>query len=702
MTTILIVDDRAINRDALCALLDDYGYTVLEAEDGALALELARAHKIDLIISDIAMPRMDGLTLAKQLYLDANLKKIPLIFYTATYKAAEAYKMASSSNVKHVITKPCHSEIILGTIQGVLDANPVLFNQKSLPSKQNQELMKKEKFDNINLRLINLIEISLDMSLEQDIEKLIGILCKGSRQLLNAYCAGIILCQSNDPKQYENFRVSQQGDLQSYPFLSENFPELLKKIFLDDQPMLIHSPMIDVEKIGLIDIPLPFSSILSLPLKTNNTFYGKIYFINKFNQTIFNLSDQRLMTTLSYKFAICYENLLLRQTIKKHAQELQEITDRLHLTLEAANLGVWSWAISDKKLILDKYACLLFGLDPKKPPRTIKALFESVIPEDRIRIHKILFGKEAKSNNDPIKFRIVGSDKTMRYFTLRAKTYYDADENPVRILGVYWDITEQVQAEEKFRAYQKQLAETIRSNSLGEMASSLAHEINQPLTAISAYVKGCVRRLENKNEVTPEIMDILIEASNQAERAGAVVHRIKNYVRQGELFYENIDINTIIAQAIHLITQEVQDLNLKILYTPTNDVFELRIDRIQIEQVILNLLRNAIEAMQEVKTPEPQITIQVNTQKESYLTVQIIDNGPGFSAQIADHLFDSYFTTKTQGMGLGLAICRSIIEAHSGQLSASQLATGGSCFQFDLPIKEKHLCSHNALNKEVS
>jgi signal transduction histidine kinase len=444
---------------------------------------------------------------------------------------------------------------------------------------------------------------------------------------------------------------------------------------------------------------LPFSSILSLPLKTNSSFYGKIYFINKFNQTVFSPSDQRFMMTLSYKFAICYENLLLRQEIKTHSQQLEEVTDRLHLTLDAAKLGTWSWAVKNKELILDKYACLLLGLNPEDPPKTIDALFACVVPEDRACINKTLF---ENNNSDLLRFRIIWPDKTIRYFSLRAKTYFDAKGEPVRILGVYWDITEQVQAEEKFRAYQKQIAETIRSNSLGEMASSLAHEINQPLTAISAYIKGCVRRLESKKEVTPEIIEILNEASAQAERAGEVVHRIKNYVRKGELFYETVDINIVIAHVIHLINQEIQNLTVKIIYSPNESLNMVRIDRIQIEQVILNLLRNAIEAMQEANTHNPQITIEVNSEKDSYITVRMLDNGPGYSEQIANHLFEMYFTTKTQGMGLGLAICRSMIEAHSGHLSASRLPTGGSCFEFDLPIKEKCLSPSNTVPAPIA
>ena len=125
---------------------------------------------------------------------------------------------------------------------------------------------------------------------------------------------------------------------------------------------------------------------------------------------------------------------------------------------------------------------------------------------------------------------------------------------------------------------------------------------------------------------------------------------------------------------------------MEIVFVPNKDFARVELDKIQVQQVILNLLRNAKEAMQESNTINPKITINVSSKGNNYIIVRIVDNGPGFSEQIAHRLFDLYFTTKPQGMGLGLAICRSIIEAHSGQLSVSLLPEGGSCFEFELPI----------------
>lgn len=567
MKKILIVDDRAIHREVLSVLLNEHGYAILEAEEGLQALERIRNnHTIDLIITDIAMPKMDGLTLVKELSEDPVLNKIPIIFYSATHKAAEAHQMAKASNVKYVLTKPCDPEIILGTIEGVLDPTSQFFNAPKMKPFENEKKEKRESLENMNMRLTNIIEIGLDMSVENDVEKLIYILCKSGRQFLQASYAGILLKDPKDPFCYKHFFISEENKLEINVINTRDFSTTLQEFFLSEKIICSHSPILDIEKLGLKDVTLPFSSLLSLPLKTNKAMYGKMYFINKKDRKIFTLSDQRFMMTLTVKFSVNYENRI---------------------------------------------------------------------------------------------------------------------------------------TEEKLRIYRQQMAEIMRTNSLGEMASSLAHEINQPLAAIAAYIKGCINRLENKKEVTPEILQVLNETSLQAKRAGEVIHRIKNFVRKGELFFEATDVNTTIEQSIQLIHQETQNSTLKIIYLPNPCLPLVDIDKIQIQQVILNLLRNAVESMKEANVTDPQITINVQLKNKTRITVNIIDNGPGFSEQTADHLFELYFTTKSQGMGLGLAICRSVIEAHLGQITAFVLPQGGSCFQFDLPVKNRSKKATDLLTEKL-
>ncbi len=451
MTTLLIVDDRPISREVLASLLDEYGYTVLEAEDGLQALELVKSKAINLIITDIAMPKMDGLAFVNELQADSFYTQIPIIIYTGMYKPADAYRLANASNIRFVLTKPCDPEIILGTIAGVLDSDSQFLNNKYLNSLETidsvpsltkvKNIEKTNKLQNINMRLTNVIEIGLDMSFENNIEKLIHILCKSSRQFLNANYAGAFLRDSIDTNHYMHYMVDETNSICVNRLGTENFSESIKHFFLSDKTILVHSPIIDMEKLGLNDINLPLSSFLAIPVKTQ-TVYGKVYFINKKNKKIFTPGDQRFMMTLADKFAIKYENLILYQSIEK-------------------------------------------------------------------------------------------------------------------------------------------MAEIVRSSSLDEMASSLAHEINQPLAAIAAFIKGCIKRLNNKNEVTPEILEVLNEISLQAERAGKIVHRVKNFVRKGKLFYETIDINLIIEQSILLIKQESKNNIIKITYVPNTNLPPVEVDKIQ-------------------------------------------------------------------------------------------------------------------------
>lgn len=588
MVKILIVDDRPINREVLSLLLDENNYEVFEAEDGLQALDLARKTPPDLIITDIAMPRFDGVSLAKELNLDPMLSSIPVIFYSATYKAAEAYQIASTSNVKYVLTKPCEPEIILGTIEGALDPLSTFFNnrtslalkpqglEKEFNSVHFEKISKKEKLTDQNLRLTNLIEIGLDMSMEHDIKKLIYIMCKSGRQFLNASYAGIILEKTSFSQKYNNFYMGAHNKFLSSEFETTEFSEYLKEIFIYDKAMCIHSPVIEIEKIGLKEVGLPLASLLTLPLRTARTLYGKIYFINKSNEKIFTLSNQRFMRTLADKFSINYENLLLYKEVERYSQQLEN------------------------------------------------------------------------------------------------------------------EIKQRKQTEEKLHIYRNQMAEVMRLSSLEELASSLAHEVNQPLAAISAYIKGCIKRIEKSKEITPEIIEILNETVFQAERAGEVIHRVKSFVRKGELFFELIDCHPFIKEVIHLFQQELQNCPVEIKYSLMEKLPKLKADKIQLQQVILNLLRNAIEAMLEAKTENPKINIEIKRREPNYLMFLITDNGPGFPLDLENNIFELYFTTKSQGMGMGLAICRSIVEAHLGHISAQVLPEGGSCFQFDLPFENTY------------
>lgn len=386
---------------------------------------------------------------------------------------------------------------------------------------------------------------------------------------------------------------------------------------------------------------------------------------------------------------LIHTNKVLQHEIERRKEiehSLREVTERLYLTLGSAKVGTWRWIFKDNKLIWDKYACSLFGIELEKFDSNFETFLKFLPVEDRIRFQDENSSMIGKKKDQPIEFRIVWPDGSIHHLMSRGRVNYDEQGLPINMLGIYLDITEHIQTKEKLQVYREQMVEVSRTSSLGEMASSLAHEINQPLAAINAYISGCIKRIENNRSDKLEILEALKQASQQAERAGEVVHRIKSFVRKGELFYENVMLDDLIGEAIQVMQHEIEKFSVEIIYHACKIPLLVNVDKIQIQQVLLNLIRNAMEAMHMANTASPKINIKAIIGEAGLVKIQVVDNGPGFSEVVGSHLFEPYFTTRPQGMGLGLAICRSIIEAHGGQLTALSLASGGSCFEFNLSI----------------
>jgi C4-dicarboxylate-specific signal transduction histidine kinase len=239
--------------------------------------------------------------------------------------------------------------------------------------------------------------------------------------------------------------------------------------------------------------------------------------------------------------------------------------------------------------------------------------------------------------------------------------------------------------EEKAREHRSQLAHVSRLGTMGELASGLAHELNQPLTAIANFTRGCIRRLQKDDPDLPAILSAMDYSVREAERAAQIIKRLRNFVAKGEVSRSLTSINDSIRMVLELSDNEINRFEITIDLQLEEDLPDILADRIQIEQVVLNLLRNSIESLQSIELPR---VISIHTSDGDHtITVTLKDNGPGISNENRQNLFHPFFTTKKQGMGLGLSISRSIIEAHGGQLSIMD-TDDGCAFHFTLPINE--------------
>lgn len=248
---------------------------------------------------------------------------------------------------------------------------------------------------------------------------------------------------------------------------------------------------------------------------------------------------------------------------------------------------------------------------------------------------------------------------------------------------------ERIAAEEKAREHRSQLAHVSRLGTMGEMASGLAHELNQPLTAIANFTRGCIRRLQKNDPDLPAILSAMDYSVREAERAAEIIKRLRNFVSKGELSRSTTSINDTVRMVLELSANEISRYAIAVELDLDESLPEILADHIQIEQVVLNLLRNSIESIQAIAQPR---TINIRTSHDSQtITVTLRDNGPGIDEHTRENLFHPFFTTKKQGMGLGLSISRSIIEAHGGQLTVSDATIPGCAFSFTLPTNNNHV-----------
>ena len=246
---------------------------------------------------------------------------------------------------------------------------------------------------------------------------------------------------------------------------------------------------------------------------------------------------------------------------------------------------------------------------------------------------------------------------------------------------------ERAEDNEKKQQHQLTLAESNRLSAMMEMTSAVAHELNQPLTTIANYVKGCIHRLNKGEYEVNELISALEKAAHQAERAGAILHRIKNFVRKEKIIHEAVHIHDLIQNVVDLIQEMLKEFAIRCHFKFTRKMIPpMLLDKIQIEQVMINLLRNSIEALQTHSHPKREIIIQTLLNPNKSLTIIFKDTGPGIAPQEEKQLFELYFTTKAQGMGMGLSISRTIIEAHGGSIIGKNNPKGGACFQINLPI----------------
>ncbi|HEV2301081.1 MAG TPA: PAS domain S-box protein [Stellaceae bacterium] len=252
--------------------------------------------------------------------------------------------------------------------------------------------------------------------------------------------------------------------------------------------------------------------------------------------------------------------------------------------------------------------------------------------------------------------------------------------------GFVRDLTERQRTERRLQEVQSELSHVSRLTEMGQMVSALAHELNQPLTAVTNYLQAVSRLLAAETPNVGRAREVAASALGQISRASEILRRLRDFMRKGESERRAENVAKLIEEASALALVGARERGVEVRLRVAADLPEALCDRIQIQQVVVNLVRNAIEAMEGGERRE--LSIAADLDEDDAIAVAIADTGPGIAPEIAERLFQPFVTTKAQGMGVGLSICRSIVEAHGGRLAAAPGPEGGTVFSFTLPAAD--------------
>jgi PAS domain S-box-containing protein len=261
----------------------------------------------------------------------------------------------------------------------------------------------------------------------------------------------------------------------------------------------------------------------------------------------------------------------------------------------------------------------------------------------------------------------------------------DDTGQPVEIIASGRDVTDRRRAEEQARRHLDQLAHVTRLSSMGEMASAIAHEVNQPLTAVVNYSRACVRLLGSGSASADEILALMEQAAAQAERASEIVRHLRSFVRKDDAQLGPVEINYLVTEVVRLVQPEARQSAVEIATELADGLPPVLADNIQIQQVLLNLVRNGVEAIAAADPDRREVRVGTQRGPDGMVEAWVEDTGPGLGAAHAEKVFEPFFTTKAQGMGIGLAISRSIVEAHGGRIWATSAPERGARFCLALP-----------------
>jgi PAS domain S-box-containing protein len=372
-------------------------------------------------------------------------------------------------------------------------------------------------------------------------------------------------------------------------------------------------------------------------------------------------------------------------TERKRAEEALSRSQATYLA-EAQKLsttGSFGWDIATGGILWSEESFRIFGYDSTLKP-TIEAMLQRVHPDDVALVQRVIDRAAREKREIDFEHRLLMPDRSVKHLHVVARIATD-EPGDLQFVGAVMDVTSAKQAQEQLHQAHAELAYITRMTTLGELAASIAHEVNQPLTAIVTSGDAGLRFLGRDPPQLEEVREALMRMIGDGKRASGIIQRIRALTKKTETQSAPVDLNNVISESVSLVSREVSSHRVALRVELMSGLPSVLGDGLQLQQVIINLIMNGIQAMASVDDRSCELTIRSRADETGQVLVSLQDSGVGIDPQNASRLFDAFFTTKPDGMGMGLSICRTIIDAHGGRLWASGNAGPGATFQFSLP-----------------
>jgi PAS domain S-box-containing protein len=691
MAMILAVDDRSTNRDFLVTLLTYRGHSVLQAADGTEALAVLVETPVDLVVTDILMPTMDGYELVRRMREEPSTAKVPVIFFTTSYNQREARHLAEACGVARVLTKPADAEVVLEAVDQVLSSRltcagppPEQFDQEHLQVVNDKLVAMTGELRCQAARMSALLEISLQLACEHDPEKLHSGFCRAARDLVAArHVVVAVHAADRGPISYvtvSGMPAKVAAELETALKRDGAFtdmiaaPRTLRRTFGDGDPALVPREYPAVE------------TLIAAPIRSLAHVYGWICATGKLGLTEFTQEDEQLLEAFAAQVGRIYENSSLNAELRRQADDLRHAVAERRLA-ERQSDRIFETS-QDLILVSDGQGKLL-----QASPSSLKVL--GYRPEEMIGQSGAAFAFPDDLEAARNEMRAARRGTAVRHFRCR---HVHKDGRPVALdwMAVWSepdrehyfigrDMTDYDHTEQQLRQAQKMEA-------VGQLTGGVAHDFNNILMVIMANIEN----LQEDGRLHPELGKQVGRISDAALRAADLTRQLLAFSRKQALLPRPTNINQLVsatAKLLHRTLGEQVQLELSL----AGDVWDAEVDRAQLDSAIVNLCINARDAMsaggrlvietRNATRPEDLAVLAAEGAVGAFVMLKVTDTGAGIPAGVLARVFEPFFTTKAvgKGTGLGLSMVYGFIKQSKGHVRIDSEVGRGTSIALFLP-----------------